>query len=88
MFALSGHKGGEMRYQGSVGNDGVLSEMSLSSKRGWPCCIKEKTLIRKLCVRFEVTEFQAKEAINDLVELGLIVRINGKVQKAHRSKNS
>lgn len=61
-----------MRYQGSVGMGGVLSEIGLlASERGYK--LPRKELIRGLCERFEVTEHQAMEAIQNTIDARLVI---------------
>lgn len=63
-----------MKYIGSVGIGGVLSEIGLMSKTK-PFRVSEKELINKLCQRFEIESFEAVEAIRDTEDENLIERI-------------
>lgn len=62
-------------YKGSVGVGGVLSELGLVGKS-----IKTEELITRLCIRFEVDDEEAYEAILDAQHVGCVLIRDGMVR--------
>lgn len=60
-----------MKYLGSVGVGGVLSEIGLSDRN---FRINEEKLVQKLCERFEVAPHRARETVQDTVNEKHVVR--------------